>query len=150
MTDLIRIAAFFLGASLILLTPTVGESSPRKPKGTVLCLPPGSSVPKPCAGLSSRSSMAFRADGDFQGTAILRFRSRPVELEGKVIDVRVPAGSLRRGQVYKIEAPLRQLCSSSQSGQRVQFEIQVLTSDFNQAESGGDADSIGFFQMRCG
>ena len=150
MTPIVRIAALSLGASLILLAPTGGESSPRKPKGTVLCLPPGSSVPKPCAGLTSRSSMAFRADSDFQGTAILRFRARPVELQGKAIDIRIPAGSLRRGQIYKIEAPLRQLCSSSQSGQRLQFEIQVLTSDINQAESGGDADSVGFFQMRCG
>lgn len=146
----IRAAAFGLCASALFLIPQVAEGSPRKPKGTVLCLPPGSSTPKPCAALTEQSSLAFRPDADFQGTAILRFRSRPIELESNVIDVPISKRSLRQGQAYKIQAPLRQMCASAQSGQTLQFEIQILTADLQQSQAGGDAGSVGFFQMRCG
>ena len=149
MIPITRASAFGFCVSALFLIPQVAEGSPRKPKGTVLCLPPGSGTPKPCAALTAQSSLAFRADSDYQGTAILRFRSRPVDLEATVVDVPLSRASLRGGQIYTIQAPLRQMCSSSRSGQRLQFEIQILTSDMQQSPAAGDADSVGFFQMRC-
>lgn len=154
----IRVAAIGLCTVLVLTASQSAAGSPGKtPKGTVLCLPPGSSSPKPCASVAADSPMAFRAGSDFQGTAILRFRPRGVQMESKPIDMPLATGSLRRGQLYRFTPP-RALCAgrtSARSEQRLQFEIQILTADLQQSEAnhnsiGSDHASVGVFQQQTG
>lgn len=145
MNGFIRLSAVALCASLVTLAPL--DARTRKPTGAVLCL--GSTNPRPCGVITEQSSIAFRADSDYQGTAILRFRPRPVELEATPIDLPLSAGPLKRGKTYRIVAPFRQMCATAARGQTLQFEIQVLTSDLQQSQAAGEADSIGVFQMRC-
>ena len=112
----------------------------KPPKMSVKCLPPGSSAGgTTCATMRRGASLLISFDEDVAaGTAILRFKAKGVELER-------PIGPLRRGQTVRVAVPA-ELCAGSAAGQ---FEIQHLMSQYNQAESPGDADSVGFFQMRC-
>jgi len=113
----------------------------KLPRLTFRCLPPGSTGGgTSCATMRRGTTLLVTVQDDGgPGAAILRFRAKGVDIER-------PIGPLRRGQTVRVAIPA-ELCAGPAAGR---FEIQVLTSDFNQAESGGDADSIGFFQMRCG
>ena len=114
--------------------------SVKQPKLTIKCLPPGGAGGGTvCAAMRRGTIMLVGADEDLPpGGAILRFRAKGVEIER-------PIGPLRRGQTVRVAVPA-ELCSGPAAGQ---FEIQHLMSTYNQAETHGQADSVGFFQMRC-
>ena len=58
-----------------------------------------------------------------------------------------PARSIDGG--YEVRVP-SELCDGTR-GSETQFEIQMMTSELQNSESGaaGHAESIGWFQMRC-
>ena len=112
----------------------------KRPKMDVKCLPPGSSTGgTTCATMRRGTSLLITVNEDVAaGTAILRFKTKAVEIDR-------PIGPLRRGQTVRVAVPV-ELCVGAATGQ---FEIQHLMSQYNQSESTGHADSVGFFQMRC-
>ena len=149
-TRLPQIALLILSATFPIWTATA--LAPKNPKATILCLPPGSTKPAPCGVVSAGSDIQLVAEGGSSGLP-LRVRLDEVT-EGKkpvigraTISPRKLPGS---GGTYVLTVP-RHLCASASKGQRLQFEIQMLTSDLQNAENAryGDADSLGFFQMRC-
>ena len=147
MTQIVHAAGLGLCAALLLAMSQSASSSPRKPpKITTLCLPPGGSKPMPCRMATSGTQLSLRLaqdGGPAPHTLIFREvgsgRTVPVKLQPKwFIDhgVQLPA-ELCEG---------RPSPSRAGGGQQLQFEIQVLTSDLQNAQH---ADSVGFFQMRC-
>lgn len=125
--------------------PAPGQAA-KLPKVSVRCVAPGSNRPVACAGSPAGSDIELLAAGalsDAPPVVTLREvssgRQQRLQLkwfvdQGMAVKARIPAS--------------RQLCPANAAGQRLQFEIQVATSDMNQAQS-GTADSVGFFQMRC-
>ena len=114
----------------------------KQPKGTVLCLTPGGSKPRPCA--SAVAGSTLRLDTNLEGPAEIYF----VEVGGGGGRTRVPAKPVAgRNGSYLITVP-RHLCIGDKP---VNYEIQRLMSQYNQAETAKshDAQSIGFFQMQC-
>lgn len=150
MTLTVHVVGLGLSAALMLAMTQSAAGGPRKaPKLTVLCLPPGSKTPTACstATRETRLSIQLAKDGGpAPHTLLLREvgtgRTVPVKLQPKwfidhgMVPVQLPAelcvGSSRQ--------------AGARGGQQLQFEIQTLTSDLNNAQQ---ADSVGFFQMRC-
>ena len=146
MTQIVQAAGLGLCAALMLALPQSADSSPRKtPKMTVLCLPPGGSKTIPCGMATRGTKLSLRMTqdgGPAPHTLIFREvgsgRTVPVKLQPKWISdhgmIPLPAGLCAGAS------------SAARGGQQLQFEIQVLTSDLQNAQH---ADSVGFFQMRC-
>lgn len=114
----------------------------KKPNLIVLCLPPGGTKPVPCATAAAGSTLHL--DTDLRGSVPLRATLISVSGAGRAsVQARPVPG---RDGSYLITVP-RHLCAKDKLGN---FEIQIATSDMNQAEGKvHDADSIGYFQMQC-
>jgi hypothetical protein len=151
MTRYFRTAGLVLPAALLLSMPGSVQSQQRSnPKPVALCLPPGGK-PSPCgtanAGQTIRVQLATTSlpTGPIQ----LRFAEEPVAgRTPRTAMVTVPpARSIDGG--YEVKVP-SELCTGAR-GSEGQFEIQMMTSDLQNSETGaaGHADSIGWFQMRC-
>jgi hypothetical protein len=152
MTDIHPRAILILSAAVLCALGAPGSAQPwsalsskprpdlaKRTKLAVKCLPPGSSAgTTTCATMRRGTSLLITVNDDIAGTAILRFKAKGVEIDR-------PIGPLRRGQAVRVAVPA-ELCSGAAAGQ---FEIQHLMSEYNQSESPGHADSVGFFQMRC-
>ena len=114
----------------------------KKPTVIVLCLPPGGTRPVPCSTAAAGSTLHL--DTDLRGSVPLRVTLISVSGVGRAsVQARPVPG---RDGSYLITVP-RHLCGKDKLGN---FEIQIATSDMNQAEGKvHDADSIGYFQMMC-
>jgi len=114
------------------------------PKITVLCLPPGGSKPVRCGTATRATVLKLRLERvATKPPRFLIFRAPGAAGSARVASVNLqPKWFLDHAQV-KVPP---QLCDGA-AGQH--FEIQILTSEMNQAESASDVHSIGFFQMRC-
>lgn len=145
----LRIAA---GLSLVfgLMSPPLAASlQSKKPATIVRCLPPGGKVTVPCRSLSAGSMIELRAQPD-RSRAPAEIYFREVSATGRPRTARAKLQVKWFVDHASLKAVVPQtLCAGAAKGQQLQFEIQLATSDMNQAESGGDADSVGFFQMRC-
>lgn len=150
MIDFIRIASVAFSGTLLVALPGSSEAQTgRTPKSVALCLPPGGR-PAPCgparAGQTLRLQLATTSlpTGPIQ----LRFveEAPPGRSARTAVVIVPPARSLDGG--YEVTVP-SELCAGSRSSEG-QFEIQMLTSEMQNAlGAGGDAGSIGWFQMRC-
>lgn len=129
-----------LPTALLFASPADGEAR-KAPKGTILCLPPGGGKPMPCAAAAAGSTIQI--DTNLEGPGEIYF----VEVGGGGKRAKVPARPVAgRNGSYLITMP-RHLCTSHKP---VNYEIQHLMSQYNQAEGrSNDAQSVGFFQMRC-
>jgi hypothetical protein len=74
--------------------------------------------------------LAVSAERDLPAGTRLRFRAPG----GGEAEVALGSGPLRRGQVARIPVP-PQLCAGRAAGTRMQFQIQVATSDLQNAEN---------------
>jgi hypothetical protein len=151
MTDVFRTAGLVLPAALLLTLPAPAQSQGRTaPKQVALCLPPGGK-PTPCGTTSAGQTIRLQLATTSlpAGPIQLRFAEEPVAGRSpRTAMVTVPpARSVDGG--YDVRVP-SELCSGAR-GSQVQFEIQMMTSDLQNSETGaaGHADSIGWFQMRC-
>ena len=151
MTDVFRTAGLILPAALLLILPAPAQSQGRTtPKPVALCLPPGGK-PMPCGTASAGQTIRLQLATTSlpTGPIQLRFAEEPVPGRSpRTALVTVPpARSIDGG--YEVRVP-SELCSGVR-GSEGQFEIQMMTSDLQNSESGaaGHADSIGWFQMRC-
>lgn len=151
MTDVFRTAGLVLPGALLLILPAPAQSQGRTtPKPVALCLPPGGK-PIPCGTVRAGQTMRLQLATTSlpTGPIQLRFTEEPVAGRSpRTAMVTVaPVRSVDGG--YEVTVPA-ELCSGVR-GSESQFEIQMMTSDLQNSESGaaGHADSIGWFQMRC-
>ena len=115
----------------------------KTPKITLGCLPPGGTAPKPCATANRSTVLSLRAQQPAtRQSRFLVFRA--IGTAGRSARVKLqPKWFIDHSMEIKVPA---ELCRGA-AGQ--QFEIQVLLSDMQQAESSPGAQSIGSFQLRC-
>ena len=150
MTDFIRIAGVAFSGALLFGFPDSSEAQiSRTPKALASCLPPGGR-PAPCGTARAGQTLRLQLATTILPTAPIRLRfveEAPAGRSPRTAVVTVPPERSLDGG-YEVTVP-GELCAGSRSSEG-QFEIQMLTSDLQNAEgAGGDADSIGLFQMRC-
>ena len=136
-------------AAAVFPASSIANPGPKTPTVVVRCLPPGGKKPMPCNSLSAGSTIELRTE-ESRARAPTAVYFREVSAAGRPRSARAELQAKWFIDHGTLQAMVpNALCAGAAKGQRLQFEIQTLTSDFNQAESGGDADSVGYFQMRC-
>ena len=122
-----------------------GPQAGKQPKISARCLAPGSNRPVACATSQAGSVLELQASGGLaEAPAVLLIRE--VGRGGRQVRLQ-PKWFLDQAMAVKARVPHSpQLCPARAKGQRLQFEIQMLTSDLQNAQH---ADSVGYFQMRC-
>jgi hypothetical protein len=121
------------------------NASARKPAITIKCLPPGAKTAVPCSAAAAGATVQI--DANIAGPlkiVVMPAGARDKSIVGPRAISPKPLPS-REGS-YVLTMP-RHWCA----GQAGDQKIQIMTVDLNQSEptSAGDADSIGYFQMRC-
>ena len=151
MTGFFRTAGLTLPGALLFILPAQAQSQAQPtPKPAALCLPPGGK-PTSCGTASAGQTIRLQLATTRLPTGPIQLRFAEESVAGRSPRAAVvtvpPARSLDGG--YEVRVP-SELCAGAR-GSEAQFEIQMMTSDLQNSESGagGHADSVGWFQMRC-
>lgn len=116
------------------------NASAKKPTLTIKCLPPGGTKPTPCS--SARAGDMVQIDADMP----LKIFVRPAQATHKPITGPTtisPRPLPNRNGSYVLTMPKHWCAGRAGEQMRLQIHLQELQN------SGGDADSLGYFQMRC-
>jgi hypothetical protein len=135
---------------LAIAAPHATRAGPvqKKPTIVIRCLPPGGGKPVACASARAGERIVLTigkgSTSPSNVTLVPQQAPRKPTIGRATISPKKLPGS---GTSYSFTLP-KEWCEGRLAGQ---FEIQVMTSDLQNAENvrSGDADSLGFFQMRC-
>lgn len=150
MTDIARIASVAFSGALLIALPSSSEAQISQTTKTLApCLPPGGR-PVPCGTARAGQTLRLQLATTSLPSAPIQVRfveEAPAGRAPRMATVIVPPERSLDGG-YEVMVP-GELCVGSRASEG-QFEIQMLTSNIQNAENtGGDANSIGWFQMRC-